>query len=201
MYVDGLNLYNGMHDARGRRGLWLDLESMMTALIGSRRELVAVHYFTAVMNGPSGVRQEGYLDALKAHGSVTEPHRGRLQRKSLACRKCDNQWIAHEEKESDVGLGVQMVEDAAKDVYDEAWLLSADSDLIPAVRSVRRIAAAASRDVRVCALFPPHRSSRALGDEVDRKKPIFDKIPEKHQLPDPVIGPDGRVHARPTYWR
>jgi uncharacterized LabA/DUF88 family protein len=195
-YVDGFNLYRGMHDARGRRGLWLDLESLLGSLMGPNQQLVAVHYFTALVIGAGRERQQTYLDALEASGRCTHPHVGRFQRKEHTCRACGQSWNSYEEKESDVSLGVQLVQDAAQGVYDQALIVSGDSDMVPAVRSVRRLAPA----TRLVAVFPPRRSSWALESEVDGTLRIFDKVPERHQLPDPLVTAGGITLARPAHW-
>src|SRR6185437_545350 len=125
-YIDGFNLYNGMHDARKRRGLWLDIERLLNSFLGANQELVAVHYFTALVMGSGKPRQQVYLDALREHGQVTTTHVGRFQRKSVRCRKCQQSFDVHEEKESDVSFGVQMVEDAALGIYQQALIVSGD---------------------------------------------------------------------------
>lgn len=196
-YVDGFNLYHGMHDARGRRGLWLDLERMLGTLLAADQELVRVHYFTALVQGPGQARQRVYLDALTAHSRVTVAHVGRFQRKSQNCRGCGASWNTYEEKESDVSLGVQLVEDAAAvPLFDEVLIVSGDSDMAPAIRAVRRLVPAA----RLVAVFPPRRSSHALRSMVDATLQIFDRLPERHQLPDPVVAPEGTSYARPPHW-
>ncbi len=151
-YVDGFNLYHGMHQARGRRGLWLDLESLCTSLLRPGQELTGLHCFTALVDGPGRPRQQAYLDALSAHGRVTQVHVGRFQTTTHECRSWGSRRRAHEEKESDVSFGVQLVEDAALRRYRVALLVTADSDMLPAVRAARRLAP----DARVVAL-PPRR--------------------------------------------
>lgn len=195
-YIDGFNLYNGMHDARRRRGLWLDLESLLSSFLGPNQQLVAVHYFTALVMGTGRERQQTYLDALEAHGGVTTPHVGRFQRKTVKCRKCDQTFDAHEEKESDVSFGVQMVEDAARGLYRQALIVSGDSDMMPAIRAVRRI----DSQIRIVAVFPPKRSSYDLQQTADATLNIWDRVPERHQLPNPVIAADGSLIHRPSHW-
>lgn len=195
-YVDGFNLYNGMHDARQRRGLWLDLESLLRSLLRGNQALTAVHYFTALVQGQGRQRQETYLKALEGHCRITQLHVGRFQAKRLNCRQCGHTRVSHEEKESDVSLAVQLVEDAAVDAFDQALIVSGDSDMAPAIRSVRRIAPSK----RLVAVFPPRRSSVTLKGAVDATLNIFDKVPERHQLPDKVQAADGTFFERPHHW-
>jgi hypothetical protein len=195
-YVDGFNLYNGMHDARGRRGLWLNLESLLGSLLGPNQRLVAVHYFTALVSGPGRLSQQTYLDALEAHCGVTTLHVARFQEKRIACRECGSTWRSFEEKESDVSLAVQLVEDAALDLFDQAFIVSGDSDMKPAVVAARRIAPGK----RLLAVFPPRRSSHVLEQATDARLRIFDKVPERHPLPTVVTAADGRKLVRPSRW-
>lgn len=196
-YVDGFNLYNGMHDARGRKGLWLDLESLFASILRPGQALAAVHYFTAGLDGPSGVRQRTYLEALALHCSSVTAHIGRFQTKRITCRNCHQSWRSAEEKETDVSLGVAMVEHAALDHFDMAMLVSADSDMCPAVRAVKRI----DNLKRVVAVFPPRRSSVDLAAAVDGVYRLGDRVPERHQLPNPIVRMDGSLIERPAYWQ
>ncbi|MBB2942363.1 uncharacterized LabA/DUF88 family protein [Actinoplanes lutulentus] len=196
-YVDGFNLYNGMHDARRRRSLWLNMESLLGSFLGVNQELAVVHYFTALVQGQSRHHQVTYLDALAAHCPITELHVGRFQAKQLQCRNCHHTRTSYEEKESDVSLAVQLVEDAALDVFDHALIVSGDSDMAPAIRSVRRIAP----HKRLVAVFPPRRSSVTLKNTVDATLQIYDRVPERHLLPDNVKAVDGTTFNRPSHWR
>lgn len=197
-YVDGFNLYHGMHAARGRRGLWLDLESLLGSLLGPNQVLVAVHYFTALVVGqPAQGRQQQYLAAVDAYGSVTTTRVGRFQKKTRTCHQCQQVTVTYEEKETDVSLGVQLVEDAAGGAFDQALIVSGDSDMAPALRSARRLQPAA----RLVAVFPPLRSSYALQNEADAKISIFNKAPEQHQLPEQFVDTFGTTHTRPSYWQ
>ncbi len=47
-------------------------------------------------------------------------------------------YHTYEEKETDVNIAVKIVEDAFKDNYDKAVILSWDSDIIPAIESVKK---------------------------------------------------------------
>lgn len=199
MYVDGFNLYHGLHDATGRRDLWLDLESLAHSLLRPGQELVAVHYFTALVQGSGALRrQETYLAALEGHGNCTTVHVGRFQHKPAQCRFCGKSWVSYEEKESDVALAVQAVADVAQQLTDQAWFLSGDSDMIPSVRTIKRL----DPNVRAVAVFPPRRSSVELGQVVDGRLRLFDKTPRKHQLPKSVWNASRAENLpRPAYWQ
>jgi uncharacterized LabA/DUF88 family protein len=74
------------------------------------------------------------VKALEATGVI--PVMGHFKNKDRKCKKCGHSWIAHEEKETDVSIGVTLLNDAYKQLYDTAYLITRDSDLMPAVKTV-----------------------------------------------------------------
>jgi uncharacterized LabA/DUF88 family protein len=198
-YIDGFNLYNGLKASYRRRYLWLDLEALCRSLLLDGQHLRAVKYFTApVRRQPAALRrQQKFWSALDIHCSCVTIARGRFQEKTMTCRTCGSEWITHEEKETDVAIAVALVEDAANRAFDTAMILSADSDLCPAVRAVRRLHPAA----KVVAAFPPARWSDDLRSEVDGSFTIARMKLAQSILPEVVHGPDGRPFPRPAKWR
>jgi uncharacterized LabA/DUF88 family protein len=196
-YVDGFNLYHGLHEG-GRRYLWLDLEGLVRSLLRPGQQLVAVRYFTArVRNNPgSEQRQTMYLKALAAHSSMLDIRYGRFQEKSVNCRKCARTWTTYEEKESDVALAVSVVADGLNDLFDTALIVSADSDMAPAIRELR----ASKPEVRVIAALPPNRNSNDLRAHCDATFSIGIAKIRQAQLPETVM--DGPYPiTRPDYWK
>src|SRR5712692_3403593 len=164
VYIDGFNLYNGLKAGHGRKYLWLNLEELSRRLIRPGQELLQVNYFTAaVRNNPGAqARQAMFLGALRAATTV-DVRLGRFQEKQGKCFKCGSSWRTYEEKETDVSIAVALLEDAVNDLFDTAILLSADSDLCPAVRALKRLRPLK----RVVAVFPPKRWSDDLRRTVD----------------------------------
>ena len=80
-------------------------------------------------------RHQEYVKALEATG-VT-PILGHFKDKDRECFKCGATWVAHEEKETDVSIRITMLNDAYKGKYDRAYLITRDSDLMPAIKMVR----------------------------------------------------------------
>jgi uncharacterized LabA/DUF88 family protein len=198
VYVDGFNLYNGLKDKHGRKYLWLDLQALAASMLLPGQELVAVEYFSARVRGnpDSAKRQSAYIDALKAHCALVSVTEGRFQVKKITCWNCGKTRTSYEEKETDVSIAVALVEDAVRDRYDTAMVVSADSDLCPAIRAVRRIA----EEKRVVAAFPPRRVSGELRRTAHASFTINDAKIRHAQLPNQIIAP-GRVElVRPSYW-
>jgi uncharacterized LabA/DUF88 family protein len=195
VFVDGFNLYHGMHEAFGRKYLWLDLQALSRSLLKPDQKLVAVHYFTArVRNDPQGAaRQALYLGALKATGvRLVE---GRFQEKPQECKRCGATWRSYEEKESDVNLCVGLMEAARLRQFDVALIVSGDSDMVPAVKAVRHL----NTSLRLIAAFPPKRFSDDLRRSVHAHLRIGTAKIRQSQLND-VVSKDGRDYQRPGYW-
>jgi uncharacterized LabA/DUF88 family protein len=198
VYVDGFNLYFGVRSKYARKYLWLDLQSLAESLLSRGQALESVTYFTArVRDDTDGEqRQSDYLDALGAHCPKVTVMSGRFQEKGRRCRDCGNAWTVFEEKETDVNIAVALLTGAVRDRFDTALLISADSDLCPAVRETKSL----YPEKRIIAAFPPARHSGELKRAVDGYLFIgHDKV-RRAQLPDEVITEAGVVLRRPKHW-
>jgi uncharacterized LabA/DUF88 family protein len=182
----------------GRKYLWLDLQALAASLLVPGQTLEQVTYFTArVRDDPnSEQRQSHYVDALVDHSPLVTVVNGRFQEKLRACRSCGGRWTVYEEKETDVNIASILIEDAVRDRYDSALLVSADSDLCPAIRAVKRL----RPEKRVIAAFPPRRHSADLKRAVDGHLFIgVDKV-RRAQLPATVVTRAGVRLDRPKHW-
>lgn len=134
-YFDGFNLYHAIDALRDDRLKWLSLSALANLLIPSRDEEVRSSvYFTAYLTHRPDklVRHRAYVRALQATG--VECVIGRFKYSTIACRACKSEWRSYEEKETDVNIGIRIVRDAFRDVFDVCYLVSADTDLAPAIR-------------------------------------------------------------------
>jgi hypothetical protein len=150
-YIDGFNLYYGMKSRYGRKHMWLDVVELVRQLRPSD-EVEVVRYFTAIVKNepPAATNQNLYLDALRAHNeTLIDVRVGVFKQRTIGpckvCRRdflcsCPSTYQSYEEKETDVALGVAMAEDAALAKAEVTLLISADSDLRPAVAAVKRLA-------------------------------------------------------------
>ncbi len=122
---------------------------------------------------------------------------GRYQTKLKTCRSCGASWTEREEKETDVSIAVNLVADAAQGLMESAMLLTADSDLIPAVRLAKRLNPA----LHLFAAFPPKRFSAGLKSELPASFHVNPARIRASSLPEQVTGPGGVVFSRPSKWR
>ncbi len=199
-YVDGFNLYHGLHDKYRRRYLWLDLERLVQR-IRPRDQLVVIRYFTAMVRDDQRAlaRQRTYLDALSVHsGGLVQVVLGRYQSKNISCRQCGSNWTSYEEKETDVNIAVSIVADAAAGASDLALIVSADSDLCPAIRTARSL----NPRRGMITVFPPRRSSFEIRSLIPGAFTVAAVDLRNSLLPD-TVGDQatGQIYKRPGKWR
>ncbi|GAA2880506.1 hypothetical protein GCM10010837_37060 [Aminobacter niigataensis] len=121
---------------------------------------------------------------------------GHFKAKNRKCKSCGAVWISHEEKETDVNIALWLVNEAYKDNFDEAFVLSRDSDLTPAIKML--LAEFPSKAIKV--ISPPNAGhSKEMANLVGNKKLASVKTIhlERSLLPATVTDPDtGIVVAR-----
>jgi uncharacterized LabA/DUF88 family protein len=198
-YIDGFNLYFGLKSQGWRKYYWLNLQEMCFRLIRPHQELVKVQYFTARINQAAEQkrrRQLTYLEALETLPLV-EIHYGIYIASPQTCFECGHTFIKHNEKKSDVNIAVKLITDAMEDLYDSAVLISADSDLTPAVDAIKTY----FPGKRVLLFFPPKRSSLSLKKACHVYCGVLNKTTiSKSQLSDTVLSKSGYPLKRPDHW-
>ncbi|MCL2689747.1 MAG: NYN domain-containing protein, partial [Chitinispirillia bacterium] len=63
---------------------------------------------------------------------------GEFRKVTKCCRDCNSIYNTYEEKETDVNIAIKLYQQAYKNTYDVAIILSGDSDQIPAIRAIKR---------------------------------------------------------------
>lgn len=152
-YVDGFNLYHAIDDLRSPRLKAVNIWALAESLLLEGESLKGVEYFSAYATWlPKAYRRHQiYVRALQRVGvNVNMAH---FKEKNVRCKKCNNTWKSREEKESDVHLALAVLEGAIDNQYDRAIIVSADSDLVPAVKAVKN--RDAGKEVLIAA--PPRR--------------------------------------------
>ena len=197
-YIDGFNVYYSIHHYAARQKTqkykWLNYKKLAESSIGNKDTIEAVYYFSSYLTWkPNAVtRHKTYIKALRSVG--VEYIQGRFKEKTLTCHHCHKQYKSHEEKQTDVNIAVKIVADAATDKYDKAVIVSADTDLIPAIKTVHTI----WPEKEVGVMFPVARRSFELSQEADfilkmkSKRLISCQFPHKIQIGKDIIErPDG----------
>jgi Protein of unknown function DUF88. len=190
-YIDGFNFY--YLAVKKTPYKWLDFKALFSKLLQPGQDLVAIKYYTAVVSGMKDpnkpIRQQTYLRALKAFIPEVSIHYGSfltnkkwmpVANPGLGSKFAE--VIKTEEKGSDVNLAVNLVNDAWKNLYDCAVVVSNDSDLSEALRIIKT---ELNKSVGV---FIPWRAfpSKDLLKYADFIKHIRRNLLENSQLPNPI---------------
>lgn len=198
-YIDGFNLYFGLKEKGWRRYYWLNLQEMCSRLTRPDQQLVLVRYFTSRINQADPakrIRQNTHLEALETLPLV-QIHYGTYLGTLQTCLKCGHTFVKHSEKKSDVNLAVKLLMDAIDDMYDIAVLISADSDLTPAVEALSNY----FPKKETLLFFPPNRSSLSLKGACQRYGGALNQTTiSRSQFTDTVMSKVGFPLKRPAHW-
>jgi hypothetical protein len=207
--VDGFNVYHALREIMRNGGpdcRWLDVRGLCDSMlhtIGDGAQIAEVQYFSALAHHmeasrPGTVaRHERYLAALRA--TDVEVRLGIFKPKDIrySAPACDVRLRRHEEKETDVAIASEVVATAVESRCSALALVSGDTDLLPALRTARRL----RPDLRLYCLFPPYRANRAFRAVVDADFKMSPRKLASHLLPDQVVGINQEPIVRPAEWR
>ena len=205
VYVDGFNLYYGA--LKRTRFKWLDLRRMVEQVFPND-EIGEVHYFTATVEARRGdegapQRQQTYWRALRTleglfiHEGTFRPRTIRRPLASSLEGALEFVDVRHvEEKKSDVNLATRLVADAGQQKYQQAVILSNDSDFDQALKCVRD-----EFGLRVVLLNPDidGRTQRDIARSATSVKRLWKRHVRDSQFPSQMQDTQGEFH-RPAAW-
>jgi len=210
VYVDGFNLYYG--SVRNTPFKWLDIGKLCATLL-PKSQINRIRYFTARVdalphNQQAPDRQDIYLRALRTIANLTieEGHFSRWPRLMpqypLAYIKrgeppLNVQVQKTEEKGSDVNLATYLLLDCFEKDFDEAVVISNDSDLALPIEIV------ATRFKKPVHIINPHRRRRLSGKLIRRATSYMGTINKKVladcQFP-PTLTDSRGTFTKPATW-
>jgi hypothetical protein len=215
VYIDGFNLY--YRALKGTSHKWLDIDALSRASLPAHLAIVLINYYTARVSGrvdPDSPRsQHAYLRAISTRPSV-KIHYGRFMTNQkwaglappVPSFKPDPTWLSispdpivakvwkTEEKGSDVNLGVHLARDAFMRSFDEAAVLTNDTDLCEPMRIVKE-----EVGLPVTLLTPvdvPHKSLCDVATHIRHIRPYIGPC----QLPSPLTAANGKQISKPADW-
>jgi uncharacterized LabA/DUF88 family protein len=212
VYIDGLNLYNG--SVKHTSFKWLDLGALSAALLPGRT-IKRIRYFTAVVvdfqhDPQASTRQGMYLRALRTIPNLIVHRDGwfsqdarMLPQYPLAYRDPTRppvcvQVLRMEEKRTDVDIATHLLVDCFSNDFDEAVVISNDSDLAPPIETVK------SKYGKRIGVINPHRpywmSSHLREAATYAYSQINKSLLAKCQFPPTITDAAGRTIAKPASW-
>jgi uncharacterized LabA/DUF88 family protein len=204
VYIDGFNLYYGaVRDVPALK--WLDIEKLCRRL-RPHDDLQKIKYFTALIEGPTKPNQQTYLRAL-ATLPLVEVILGRFKDRTFRCKvaacthpSANRLFTKPEEKRTDVNIAVSMVDDAYQNACDNVVLISGDSDLVPAVATVRSRFPTKKINLYVPARNPLRAAAIELRAAVHKHRELPLILLRPCQFPDSILAGAGGTLTRPADW-
>ena len=198
VYIDGFNLFHALKEMHWKKYYWLDLACFSLKILSPMQTLVVVKYFTSrSINDPQGQkRQNTYIEALETLADRVVIQYGKFTSDDWGCSVCGKLMKVHHEKQTDVNISVSLLTDAQEDRFDDAILITADSDQMGTVKYVTDT----YPTKRVIVAFPPGRSSTDLVPVASNVCHLGQKEFRESQFPNEVMSKTGYPLIRPHSW-
>ncbi|MFC1485820.1 NYN domain-containing protein [Candidatus Latescibacterota bacterium] len=205
--IDGFNLYHSLIDAekisKSKGTKWLDIKSLCISYlsqVGNDAQIEDIYYFSAIAchykrREPSKIkRHKDYISCLEDSGIKIVL--GRFKLRPIKCKRCNNRIKNYEEKETDVAIASKLLELSFMNKCDSLVIMSGDTDLIPAIRTVKQHV----KNKRIIIAFPYGRKNDDLIRIVHHHFKISLNMIQKNQLPNPYIMQNGTHITKPVTW-
>jgi len=197
-YIDGFNFYYGLKNAgsKWKKFYWIDITKFCKSFLKEDEELECVKYFTArPLNNVGKRERQNILMKVnkKLHGDQFKIYYGKYTQKTITClATCKEEFELFEEKQTDVNIAITIIEDYITNKCDKTIMISTDSDLLPPLRSIKKLEQSLSKNHKIEILFPPDRYSSDImnsGFNVKQLKKYKNRfnwalLPFKVKLPD-----------------
>ena len=209
-YIDGFNLYNGA--VRGTKYKWLNLGAMCQTLLPGHN-IHRIRYFTAAVSGfphdpdaPS--RQQQYIRALRTIPHLTVHKDGWFAVRPMLLPKVPivlgpdrrprlTSVQRMEEKRTDVDLATHLLVDCSDNDFDEAVVISNDSDFVLPIQVVR------TKFGKRIGVINPHKKEKMSGHLIRAAsyhyRTINQTVLRSSQFPTVLTGSDGTIRKPPTW--
>jgi uncharacterized LabA/DUF88 family protein len=196
-FVDGFNLYHALDNPIYRTYKWLNLWTLAGLFLTKHDAVEEVLYFTTLATWDPGkvARHRLYIKAQENY--VVKTIFGEFKRKDKKCRHCHQTFSTFEEKQTDVNIALHLFDLAIRERYDKAIIISGDTDLIPAIKTVR----AAFPGKQIGVIIPIGRASEDLKKQADFHHKMRVHHLQASRLPNLLTLLDKTTIECPPNWR
>lgn len=203
-YFDGFNFYNGLKDGNHYQYYWIDIVKLSKLLISKIKEseIETVYYFSALPTwneAKTKRHKKFYAVNQKLNPGVFKVVSGKFSKKRINClASCKEEFFKHEEKQTDVNIAIQMVNDAQQGLCDIMCLVTGDNDMIPPIELIRNL----FPEIEIQVFSPPCRSNNQLKNFAHKSRNLGSMLNLFAQaiLPDEVDA-GGWTHYIPLKWK
>lgn len=161
VYIDGFNFYYGLKQKGWKKYYWLDIVKFFECFMKEGQILNKIYYCTAVpTNNGQKRRQSEFFKANKLNPKFELVY-GKFLEKTV--RYGGVEYKTFEEKQTDINIAINLIRNIHNDSCDTSIVVSADSDLVPAIKLAKEI----NPKHKIFFYFPPERHSVNLTSNCD----------------------------------
>lgn len=197
-FIDGFNFYHAV-DAKSQyhKYKWISFSRLAQSYLLKSEQLADVFYFTtlAAWNPAKVARHRLFIRAQELEG--VKLVYGEFKQKQKRCPLCHQVFRTVEEKQTDVNIALALFQQAVLDTYDNAVIVSGDTDLIPAINAVRKT----FPTKRVGSLIPIGRASEDLKKQTDFHFKMKEQQLLSSRMNDVIALGNGQSLVCPPHWR
>ena len=195
-FIDGFNLYHSLAaNPETKKYRWLDLKKLCHLFVQKSETLTDIYYFTALAKWDQGkvTRHKEYIKALETTGIHVVY--GNFKYVTRKCRKCHKKYKTFEEKETDVNIGLYLLKLAYQNEFEKFFLLTGDSDLIPALKMTQEHFPNKKSHI----IIPTNGRAQSLKDLADCNSKIKIRHLKNSLFPNVIHLQNGTI-SKPNKW-
>jgi len=197
-FIDGFNVYHSIaNNHLFHKYKWLNYRKLAECFTTKTETIQVIYYFTALAewNRDKECRHKNFIRVLDDLGIKTVY--GKYKLRDKFCKNCKTHYQTYEEKQTDVNIAIQLLKSATLNEFDKAFIVSGDSDLLAAIKTVKTL----YPEKTISAIFPFGRKSDDIAGACDS----FSKIKIKHlqnsRLDDPFVLTNSEIINCPREWK
>lgn len=211
--IDGFNLYHAItNEFNHGKYKWLNLKELSKQFIEEDEEIKKVLFFTAYVTWDVGKRErhKNFVTALSSKGiEIVKGNFKSVEKKfqknkmSVSESNLPHEELPEyikfrtfEEKETDVNIAVKILEYASTNEYDKLYIVSGDSDFIPAIKSAKKH----YRKTKFINILPIGGKGISLGQVCDEQHIMTEEHIKASIMEEEVIIGSVRI-KKPESWK
>ena len=196
-YIDGFNIYHAIKKMKNNKLKWINYRLLCEAILNTNDEINEILYFSAYAfwRKDGQIRHDIFIRALKSQN--INVILGNFKEKSKYIKKFNYTYKYHEEKESDVNIGIHLVRDACQKNCDKAIILSGDSDFVPAIKMAKK----ENNNLKIGVVIPANVQASSLKNVSDFSIKLSKFNLNNFLFPKIILLPNGKQIICPKEWK
>lgn len=224
IYIDGYNFFYSLKRSfSGKKYFWLNYKKLIRNILPDDCRIEHVKYFTAYApwDEEGMPKHKAYVRALQKfwhqiiewrYQNISKTFKKIIHPVSKIAfepelRKLESytkdgftpvllEYSTYEEKKTDVNMAIHIVADGLSDEYDIAYILSGDSDIVPAIEMVKKL----KPEKQFVSVYLSNTKGRNMKQKTDSHILLKEEDVAGALLPDQIIL-KSMIIERPEDWR